>query len=490
MATPTNGTFAPDSGGSVDLTIMSGSVSNQADLIYSERAIPSDPPVEANLDISSKTLSKLTLTLYAASPADFFTLDALRGLPGTLTCDVYTGAAMLINSPLSTAAPLGESFGSATFLLADVTTVHWRTPVITVTVGGSAVTGVMTAHTAFGTDIAVGEASFTLPSASGISLLDEVSIALSAGGTAPLPWRGFVVSVNPSFYPVGVTVVCKGYLIKAQMTEMEKPAAGHGTSPPPGGRLMAPADLSGETDIDMITNVLGFCGLADSGTMHLPTESCGRLFGTVTYTPFIWADQESGLSFIQRLDEICFFLFPPITGDWFAFRTFDGPDGTITRTHINMVPGASSPWTAFTEGIDIFDTPGQRDTLTSKNKVVVVGYDRGDGSGAVNYTISTGVPAIHISNPMIEWQSEADISPSGDDGMSCEAVANGILSQWDFPQEKYTLASPREDDIKVGDTIRIISARIGGGGYYWVQNVARSVDDSGFTLSLTVVKGG
>lgn len=120
MADPTfvtTGTGGTGAGG-IALKIIPGSVSTQSAVVYSERPIPDAPPPGiVYVDVAAISKTRLALSLFFEAADDCLTLDAQRGRPGTLTSPFYTGGAELISASLSSAAPLGQSYGQATFLL-------------------------------------------------------------------------------------------------------------------------------------------------------------------------------------------------------------------------------------------------------------------------------------------------------------------------------------------------------------------------------------
>ncbi len=374
-------------------------------------------------------------------------------------------------------------------------TTHVRTPAVTVT----GQTKVLRAHTAFGLDLAVSEASYTIASvdyaADAPALFSAVTIQIGAHGT----WDGYVTEVDTTYYPGELTVQCRGPLIKAQLTTMQDYASTTSVTGQ-GGKLMVPNDLSGVGDGTIIANILGTLGITSSVSPGI--QGTNRFLGTIALTPFIWAEGESALSFMQRLDEACAWQ-PGGVGNWLQYRTYDDVGGVVSRAPIDPVP-TGSPSLTFTEGVDIWRGTSGHDILTKKNKVTVTGFDTGGGSGAVNYTLlgSAGVlptdTALQVSNPMIECQTETDPVARGGgfyNGLSCEALVNALIYAWNRKQEKITFTTPEDVDVSVGDTIAIatpstLPERLGIVGDCWVQRVERDIADDGtFSLNLTVLKG-
>jgi hypothetical protein len=382
--------------------------------------------------------------------------------------------------------------------------VHLRTSVITVTWFDTTevpITRVLEARTTWGLDIAIAEASFVVPTISdlaGATYFSFVTITLDGGGGGPPNWKGFITSFDFSYYPQGITVHCRGPLILAQLQEGPPYAAGAGTASTSGtgfdaqgGYLLVPADLSGITDEAMVLDVLSKCSADTFATV----SGTSRLFGTIATTPFRWAPQESALSVIQRIDEV--------SADVpYQYRTYDAANGSIRRAPLDLNPATPTPDWTFTEGVDIFSGQGQKDILASKNRVSVMGYDPGAGTGPANYTVQVSNAfltaatyiTLQLDNPMIEVQTEADVV-GGNQGMSCEAVANALLHIWSVTQERATFTTPLDVDLGLGDIIAITTPsttpeRLGTVGDYVVQGVARSIGQDGtFSVDLTIVRG-
>lgn len=102
----------------IPLTVVAGSVANSSSVIYSERPIPSAPaPGIVYVDVAAISKTRLTLSLFFDTADKCLTLDAQRGRPGTLHSPFYSGSAQLISASLASAAAMGQSNGSAVFLL-------------------------------------------------------------------------------------------------------------------------------------------------------------------------------------------------------------------------------------------------------------------------------------------------------------------------------------------------------------------------------------
>jgi hypothetical protein len=382
-------------------------------------------------------------------------------------------------------------------------TVAVRTPTITASwLSGTttvAFTRVLEARTTWGLDLAVSEASFSVPEIAdlhGATYFSYVSITLHGGAVSPPTWKGFITSIEYTLYPRTVTVHCHGPLILAQLQEMPTYSAGAGTGSTGtghdtiGGYLLVPADLSVTDDATIVNFVLSECS-ADTFLGSLGGTT--RVLGTFSTAPFRWSEGETALSVIQRIDEMSAQLSG---GVWKLYRTYDDYGGSINRLPIDTVP-SGSPALTFTEGVDISAGQDQKDILASKNRIVVTGLDRGDGTGAVNYTVIMSNAfltqeshlTLQLSNPMLEVQREADVVSNK--GLSCEGVANALIRQWSPTQERVTLTTPLDVAPPLGGNVAIAApVRFGTTLDHWVQRVERSIGQDGtFGVDLTIVRG-
>jgi hypothetical protein len=385
-------------------------------------------------------------------------------------------------------------------------TVHARTSSVTITYGPTAgaqttITRVLQARTVVGLDIAVSEATFSVPTTTdlhGATYWSIVSITLSAGGGGRL-WMGYIVEFDYTLYPREIGVICKGFLVRAQLMQMQDYAAGGGTAGTTlGGKDMTAAG-AGAFDNGIVVALLNASGLFDGGANppHLLIAGAGVLCGTIAGKSFLWAEGQSALDYIAALDAIS---VNNLSGTWSGYRTYDEAAGTISRGPIVAIPAGTAAWT-FTEGVDIFSGDTTQQILDAKNKIIVTGYDAGLGTGAVNYTIAVANSHIptppqyiteQINSPLIERQLSADPG----NGFACEDVANFQITQWNRTQVKVTFATPRDDTILLSDTIGVSAAgggvgRLGVAGNFWVKRLECAIDpDGAFTQRITALTGG
>lgn len=355
-----------------------------------------------------------------------------------------------------------------------------RNTVIAITIDAVVVPTVLQASMTFGMDIAVAEAQFTVggwDALGSATYWSTVSMKLYATSGGPATeFIGLLTEFDPDYYPNHVTVICKGYLILAQLPKLQQTTL-HPTTTT-GGLDMTNAG-AGAYDNDIIFaagGVLDLCGvLAAAVGVH---DSLGAhvLCGTIAPQSFEWSQGQTGLDYIQSLDQISVDGSPLL-----GYRTFDEEGGYVKRFGIRMEP-AVSPDLTFTEGVDIFSGTAPHSILALRNRVLVTGNDPGDGSGAVNYAIGTGSPQLveSISNPMIERQLDADLGGGALHGFACENVATYYLDQFNQPQTQTTFTTWRDDVVLLADTVLVAStARLGVDQNFWVQRVTRAIDGTG-----------
>jgi len=353
-----------------------------------------------------------------------------------------------------------------------------RTPSLAVTLEGAPLSDVLSARVQAGFNLRVAEAQVTLRALpAGIMPWDEVMIAMGGtAGTAAVRFTGFFVSSKNQLYPKETTLVCKGHLGLAEVLEAQTNV----------DMATWPGDPGHEDEV-MISTVLYICGLVPA----VPAPAIGgtgQLLGHTSWDwGFEWAKGESGLAFIERLDEVCL-----------GWRTYDTFDGTIKRTQITTIPAASASAT-FTEHVDIFRATEEMSIIEARNRVVVDGFPGRKEQVEISFTASGGNQFLRtvggaqwylthkFSSPMIEFEKIAD-KPTGY-GLSCEEVALWLLTEMNAYSEKVMLVTPRDDVIEPGDTIHLNApTRLGVHRNLWVQEVNIEINRQGaFSQVLTCI---
>jgi hypothetical protein len=399
----------------------------------------------------------------------------------------------------------------------------WRAPVLEVYVDGVLDERAVAASCSFGYDQRYAEATVTRtgggrgpapdPEAVDIGYWSDVQIKLgaSAAGLATR-FRGWVVPLDNDLYPQTGTLHCKGKLYLAEFVRNE---AEDGTDLSNGGTGMA--------DEDQVLAVLAACGVTATSATIGGTgallgsgwgldETSGTPFGPQTPpTPFWWRHGESGLAYIERLDEISVpDATPPGSGG--RYRTFESLNGEVHRIPLSTTP-AGTPDFAFEEGVDVLaGATITRDPTGAANRVTVTGAPALGGESE-EFTASAPAsspylpPVVPIppgesyriraapgfSSPMLEKSEIAQTKPDGSplEVISCEQVAALLLAEANAVSDVVRFATPRDDLLGPGQTVALTSPRLGiaAGERYWVQRLEVELDERGvFTQRLTAVR--
>ncbi len=353
------------------------------------------------------------------------------------------------------------------------------------------VLGLRTRH---GYDQRIAEAEIRVTSVpSGIGYLDRV--LLEAGATSPtraLRFWGKILEFNTTLYPGEVIIVCRGPLIDVERYEQ----------PNAGGSAMEGA--AGTTDTAMVGSVLTTAGVAV--VPGYTVSGTGRIFGgpsgapTVTDSqgnlvgPFVWQEGESGLAFIERLDEIS--VAQDANGVWGAYRTYDGRDGMIRRSLVSVSPGTPTAFT-FTEGLDIERGNLQASVLDQKNRARVTGVDDGTGLGAVSFTATQANPigdpessyrTVTLSNSMIEFGSAAETG--GTAGVSAEEECYYLLGHHNRIPHRVPFTTTRDDVVHPAQRFTVTSPTgLGITEQFWCQSVEDVLDERGWSTNLVGIGG-
>jgi hypothetical protein len=326
------------------------------------------------------------------------------------------------------------------------------------------------------------------------------------GGTAD--WGrfvGYVVPVENALYPIDNVLHCKGRLYRAAFVRNNAP----------GGTPLADPEL-GQPDEAQVQVVLNACAVP---VVAANIGGTGKALGTVFVDlanvlspgPFTWAEQQSGLDYIEQLDAVC--VPDDASG---RYRTFETLNGEIFRIPLATTP-AGTPDFTFTEGVDVLEARITRDPAGAANRVTVTGAPT-PGEVAVDpvtagvtlgaqcrFTAGTafapylppdlpvgpdGYAAVTqtFSSPLIE---KGALSDPGD-VIACEAVAQFLLSEYNCVVDTLEFSTPRDDRLGPGQTIHLHSPRLGitdPDQHYWLQSLEISVDEQGaFTQRLRCLR--
>ena len=335
-----------------------------------------------------------------------------------------------------------------------------------------------------------------------ISYWDEIEVRLGTtpGEGAASRFKGYIIPVENVAYPIEGILVCKGRLYRAQWVRNNEP----------GGTDLS-ADGAGVPDEAMVQVVLNACAVP---VVAANLGGTGKALGSVylgnpsdflTPGPFTWAEGESGLACIERLDEVSV----PDTADG-RYRTFETLAGDIFRIALATAP-AGTPDVSFTEGVDVLDARITRDPGGAANRVTVVGAPLPFTSShplviaAETFTAATAFApylppdlpageegfassAFAFNSPLIEKSQNADDG----DVLSCEAVAQFLLAERNAVVDTLEFSTPRDDLLGPGQTIHLHSPRLAltdAGQHYWLQHLEITVDERGaFTQRLVCVR--
>ena len=332
----------------------------------------------------------------------------------------------------------------------------------------------------------------------------EVRMGCTPGAGAAVRFRGYVVPVENALYPIEGVLSCRGSLYRAAWVRNNQP----------GGTRMVPLS-GGASDEAQVEAVLTACGVPFTaaniaGTGKALGSSFVDLSDTVTPGPFTWAEDMSGLDYIEQLDAVSIPDTP--TG---AYRTFETLGGEVFRILVVTAPDTAADFT-FTEGVDVLEARITRDPAGAANRVTVTGAPTpGQVTAATGtaeqlpaqarFTVSSafapylpaglpdgpsGYPEVGqaFSSPMIEKSTRAQPG----DVISCQSVADYLLGEYNCVLDTLEFSTPRDDLLGPGQTIHLHSPRLGltdDTRHYWLQHLDVEVDERGaFTQRLRLVR--
>lgn len=395
-------------------------------------------------------------------------------------------------------------------------TVTVRTVHLEVTVDGQPDPSAFAATCSFGYDQRYAEATVRRTGGGTVEIAYwsqiEIRMGTTPGEGAALRFAGYVIPVDNVLFPIENILVCRGRLYRAAFVKNNQPG---GTDFGPQG---PPAETQGTADEAMVAAVLDACAVPyDPGNLAGTGKPLGSVYldlrnlQKLTAGPFTWAEQQSGLAFIEQVDAVS--VPDDASG---RFRTFESLGGEVFRIKLATLPAAAAEF-AFAEGEDVLDARISRDVSGAANRVVVTGAPSpteleavGAGldvqfSAQTHFTAATafapylppGLPAgpegfptvsVTFASPLIEKSEVADEG----DVLACEAVAQFLLGEHNTALDTLEFSTPRDDLLGPGQTVHLHSPRLGltdATRHYWLQHLEVTVDERGaFTQRLRCLR--
>jgi hypothetical protein len=324
----------------------------------------------------------------------------------------------------------------------------------------------------------------------------EIKLGCTPGHGVATRFKGFVVPVENTLYPVDNTLTCRGVLYRASWVKNRSP----------GGTLMAPP-ATGRSDQLQVQDVLTYCAVPFEASNIGGT---GKALGSVTLdpeqvltpSPFTWAEGASGLDYIDQLDAIS--VPDDASG---RYRTFESLNGEVFRIPLVTSP-AATPDFSFTEGVDVLEARITRDPDGAANRVTVTGAPtperayvdagatadvttswtaRWTSSSAFAPYLPPGLPTegdgnAYVGTAFSSQLIEKSTTAEPGDVVSCQAVADFLLAEYNAVIDTLELSTPRDDLLGPGQTVHLHSPRLGltdATRHYWVQHLEVVFDERG-----------
>jgi len=318
----------------------------------------------------------------------------------------------------------------------------------------------------------------------------EIRMGTTPGAGAAVRFNGYVLPLDNQLFPLEGTLFCKGNLYRAQWVRNQQ-AGGTDLANP----------TTGTPDEQQVLAVLGSCGVtATSGTIGGTGKALGSVYhgnpdDSFTAGPWMWAEGEAGLDCIERLDEVSI----PDTANG-RYRTFETLAGQVYRTALATAPTTTADFT-FTEGVDVLEGRITRDPAGAANKVTVTGAPL-DPTGATlgAHTFTAGSATAPYLPPGVSYVGmafssvliEKATNAASGAVLSCEAVAQFLLAEYNCTLDVLEFSTPRDDLLGPGQTIHLHSPRLGITSptqHYWLQGLEITVDEQGaFTQRLRCIR--
>lgn len=327
----------------------------------------------------------------------------------------------------------------------------------------------------------------TYPQDGGGDPIDEENdITVEAGaGNNDTRFTGRLRRFRTSAFPRGLELVCVGTLAYADEWAPDEDIVFEDEFP------------NGATDqeivqwaLDHVPGVTYSSGDIDGTGITLGLFSGPQGEGGGAPEAFDWAKGVSAWQYIQEIDRAT------------LYRTYQTRDGTIRR--VQMIGHPHDDPVDFTLAAeDILDgASGTRDTERTRNAVVVIGHDYGDGQLTMGVAYGSNAfqgdgsdPATRhaetYSSGLIEDGSSEDGDPWNDNGIDAQDIADAILPDVNKEFVEADIPSWRDDSHGPGLTCLLdMLDRLHIGESMWVQSYAWEVGDNGWQSRYGLTGGG
>jgi hypothetical protein len=340
-----------------------------------------------------------------------------------------------------------------------------RTTSLSVTVGGTTLTSVMSAQVTYGFDQVAGEARVVCAVSAG-SVGDTVTIVMGCTpGTITQRFQGTLMSIDTTLAPHSVSLMAKGplYAIEEYQNGTETIFTGDGLGRPG----LAFGDLvgtnAGATLKQIVSAVLNIAG---APALNGGSDDPSHIYGLVADEEFTWGTYETAAGYINKVCQASA-----------GYRVFDSADGNVFLKQISAIPAAAT--TTFTLGVDIFgNTQSSTSRIGQRTSALVEGYDFA-GTGPFTSNLGgtpVGTSVFHLSSPLIESDAFAS------------ELAAFWLSQVNRRQETISLTTPRDNLLGPGESHAIAGVTP---DTMWVKSVTVEITSNGqWSQRLTYVAAG
>lgn len=353
----------------------------------------------------------------------------------------------------------------------------------------------------YGFDIGVATAEIQLTEDPNVSNYSKVQIFTGCDQNSTninaLRFTGLFLRTEATMWPHVYTMVCRGNLYLA-MQYRQANSAGIPSS------LLSEGTLPGQPLIDFTDDQTGITthGYV-SGTLGVDTNDQNIVYSILQQVPVLGPMVDSadingtGLMVVASFWDL---LWPPYKSAWdmiqlldqsfLGYRTYEDLGGVIRREQVFGYPHGVSD-TQFTEGVDIWEASGTRTVEPLINGVYVEGIvDSRSGlpNGIIYAYLQSANPFQSADQPVIEQfrgslietsdQIETGDAPSAIPLLNADRVAEWRLAEGNRQLVNVQLTTFRDDLIKIGHTIAVLSHHAAVEEPVWVQHVTIKVSST------------
>lgn len=345
---------------------------------------------------------------------------------------------------------------------------NWdQEPWLDIRANGSSVPHVLDADIVYGLDVAPATATIKLTDDPGLGNNTEIEVWAGAGTNNIIRMSGLYKRRRATSWEPNFTMHVYGKMQRVIEYQQAKgigiPTFVNQRLPVTGLTVAQLVDGAPQNDQNIILGVLNNI----PGVTVDPADigGTGRLMGRLSWRDLAWRPYEKALPYIQKIDSVCL-----------GYRLYETMAGRLVRSQIFGYPSTISDY-VFTEGLDIFESEGERSIVELINGMYVEGYPLGGVAGLLYALVQESNDFQPSSEPHIGQFNSPLID--GINGNSAYInpldVANWKLTEGNRELVNVSYTTFRDDALFPGRSVAVNFPKAAVTEPTWLQRVEITV---------------